>query len=138
MTLPLWCLIGYASWTLLLVIAIVSARGLVVLAGKKRVNEFPGGVEHGSAHYWRLYRAHQNCVENLPIVAIVILIGTILHVHATWFERLPAIALGARVVQSLAHISSGSVAAVTIRFLGFGAQIVCFVWMIFLIVRVAG
>src|SRR5207248_2922194 len=97
MTLPLYCLLGYVGWTMLLLLAIVSVRGLAVFTGKKRVNEFPGGVPHGGDAYWRLYRAHANVVENLPIVASVILVGTLLHVATPAFERLPAIALGARV-----------------------------------------
>jgi hypothetical protein len=129
MTLPLWCLLGYVAWTMLLVLAVVSARGVEVLAGKKRMNEFPGGVQHGGDRYWRLNRAHVNAVENLVIFGTVILTGTILHVATPMFTRLPAIALGARLVQSLAHVASGSVPAVSVRFAAFAVQLGCVAWM---------
>jgi uncharacterized membrane protein YecN with MAPEG domain len=135
MTLPLRCLLGYAAWTMLLILAIVTARGLEMLSGKKKMNEFPGGVQHGGPMYWRLYRAHANTVENLPIVAIIILVGTVMHVATPMFERLPQIALGARVVQSIVHVSSGSAAAVSVRFTAFATQYVCFGWMIAEILR---
>jgi uncharacterized membrane protein YecN with MAPEG domain len=120
---------------MLLVIAIVGARGLAVFSGKKKMNEFPGGLQHGSERYWRLYRAHANAAENLPIVAIVVLTGTLLQVTAPMFERLPAVALAARVVQSIAHVASGSIAAVTVRFTAFATQYVCFGLMLVEILR---
>lgn len=129
MTLPLRCLVGYALWTMLLVVAIVGARGLEVFGGRKKMNEFPGGVQHGTERYWRLYRAHANTVENLPIVAILVLTGTLLHVATPLFDKLPAIALCARVVQSIVHVASGSVAATTLRFTAFATQYVCFAVM---------
>jgi hypothetical protein len=138
MPLPLLCLLGYAGWTMVLIVAVLSLRGLEVLAGRKRFNEFPGGVPHGGDAYWRLYRAHANVVENLPLFAVVVLVGTTLHVATPTFERLPAVALGARVVQSLAHVTSGSVPAVIIRFSAFAVQHVCFGWMIVEIVRSFG
>jgi uncharacterized MAPEG superfamily protein len=137
MSAPLYCLIGYTAWTILLVILIVSARGLEVFTGKKRMNEFPGGVPHGGDAYWRLYRAHANAVENLPIFAVLVLVGTMLHVATPAFARLPAVALGARVIQSSAHIASGSVPVVTVRFTAFATQFVCFIWMIVEILRTA-
>lgn len=135
MTVALRCLLGYAAWTMLLTVAIVTARGLAVLSGKKKLNEFPGGVPHGGETYWRLCRAHANTVENLPIVAIIILVGTAMHVATPMFERLPQIALGARVVQSIAHVSSGSSGAISVRFTAFAAQYVCFGWMLVELLR---
>jgi hypothetical protein len=137
MTLPMCCLFGYATWTMLLVIIIVSARGIDVFSGNKRINEFPGGVPHGSDRYWRLYRAHANTAENLPIIAIVVLGGTLLHVSTPAFEKLPAVALGARVIQSLVHIASGSVLATSVRFAAFATQYACFGWMLVEIARIS-
>jgi uncharacterized MAPEG superfamily protein len=137
MMTPLICLVGYAAWTIVLVILVVSARGLEVFAGKKKMNEFPGGVLHGGDAYWRLYRAHANTVENLPVFAVLVLAGTALHVATPAFARLPEIALGARVLQSLVHMASGSVSAVKVRFTAFFTQIICFVWMIIDILRTA-
>lgn len=139
MTVALTCLVGYALWTMLLVVAVVSARAVDVFTGRKRINEFPGGVQHGGDAYWRLYRAHANSVENLPIVAVLILVGTVAHVASSpTFARLAEVALAARVVQTLAHVTSGSVAAVNVRFTAFATQMVCFGWMAVAILRAAG
>jgi uncharacterized membrane protein YecN with MAPEG domain len=113
----------------------LSLRGLEILAGRKRFNEFPSGTQHGSDAYWRLSRAHANAVENLPLFAVIVLVGTMLHVATPGFHRLPEVALGARVVQSAAHVTSGAVPAVVLRFSAFAAQYVCFFWMIVEIVR---
>ncbi len=135
MTPPLWALLGYAAWTMLLVLLVVGARAVKVFRGEKKVNEFPGGVQHGGDRYWRLYRAHANTVENLPIVAVIVLVGTLVHTTSAAWNALPVVALGARVVQSAAHVSSGSVMAVNVRFTAFLAQYVCFGWMLVEIAR---
>ncbi|HZS36565.1 MAG TPA: MAPEG family protein [Polyangia bacterium] len=137
MTPALWALVGWAAWAMLLVTAIVSARGWQVFRGAKRVTEFPGGVQHGGDVYWRLYRAHANTAENLPIVAVLTLIGTLVPVYRGTFDALALAALGARVVQSLVHVSSGSALAINVRFTAFAAQYVCFAWMIVELVRAA-
>jgi len=54
---------------MLLVVAVVLLGGLEVLAGRKRLNEFPGGVQHGSDRYWRLYRAHANAIRKPAAVS---------------------------------------------------------------------
>ena len=106
---------GFAAWAALLVTAIGVARVAQVVTGKKRANEFPGGVQHGGDAYWRLNRAHLNAVENLPIFAALVLTARLTHVGVL----LPAeIILVARLVQSLIHISSGRVLAVNVRFAG--------------------
>jgi uncharacterized MAPEG superfamily protein len=134
-TPPLWALLGYVVWTMLLVTAILGARGVAVLHGEKKVNEFPGGVQHGGDLYWRLNRAHVNTAENLPIVAILVLVGTLVHTSSRAWNVLPLVALGARVLQSIAHVSSGSVMAVNVRFTGFVVQYLCFAWMLVEIAR---
>jgi uncharacterized membrane protein YecN with MAPEG domain len=136
-TRPLLALLGYVVWDLALVVCILLARGGVILRGEKKINEFPSGVPHGGDRYWRLNRAHANVVENLPVVGALVLIGTAAHVHTPLYLTAPLVALGARVVQTVAHVSSGSAAAVSVRFTGFAAQLVCFAVMIVEIARTA-
>jgi hypothetical protein len=136
MSVALCSLIGYVAWALLLASSIGTWRVTQVLLGEKKSNEFPSGTPHGGERYWRLNRAHLNTVENLPIVAAIVLTGTVLHVDTPMWRMLPAVALAARVVQSTVHISSGSVAAVNLRFTAFLTQLVCFAWMIVEILRV--
>jgi uncharacterized MAPEG superfamily protein len=132
--LPLIALFGYVVWTMLLVLAVLSWRGLEILRGKA-FNAFPGGVEHGSPAYWRLNRAHANTVENLPIVIALVLGGLHLHATGATFDHAAIVALVARVGQSLAHVSSGRSVVVGVRFTFLAVQYVCFGVMLVEILR---
>jgi uncharacterized MAPEG superfamily protein len=127
MTGSLYCLVGFAAWAVLLVVGVGGWRVVEVLAGKKRANQFPSGVQHGGDLYWRLNRAHLNAVENLPIFAVLVLVAHFTHVDVT---RAAEVALAARVLQSLIHVGSGSVAAVNLRFAAFATQLGCYGVMI--------
>jgi len=124
MSVPLWCLLGFVCWTLVLLLAVGVARVRQVLAGEVRANEFPSGVPHGSDAYWRLNRAHLNCVENLPLFAAVILVGAAARIDHGTFDNLALLYICARIGQSLTHIASGSEMAVNVRFSFFGLQII--------------
>ena len=130
MSTALFCLIGYALWTIVLVLVIGAHRVPQVLTGKKPSNAFPSGTPHGSDAYWRANRAHVNATENLPIFASVVLVGTLTSADTLpRFGTLAMTTLCARVVQSLVHLSSGSANAVNARFTAFCVQLVCIAWM---------
>jgi uncharacterized MAPEG superfamily protein len=135
MTTPLWCLLGFVAWTLVLLTAIAVARVAAVLRGEKRANEFPSGVPHGGDGYWRLNRAHMNCVENLPMFATVVLVATAAGLRGPGLDTLARVYLGARVGQSLAHVSSGGVIAVNVRFTFFLVQVGCLIGFLLTIAR---
>jgi uncharacterized MAPEG superfamily protein len=135
MTVPFWSLFGFIAWTLLLLLSIGMARVVQVLQGHKRPSEFLSGVPHGGDRYWRLNRAHLNCLENLPLFAAVVLTAGIIGVDSPTLDRLSVVYLVARVCQSVTHISSGSDAAVNVRFGFFGVQLVCLVWMMLQVVQ---
>ena len=138
MTTALWCLLGFASWTVLLVVSVGLWRVGLVFAGKVAANEFPSGAPHGGDRYWRLNRAHMNTAENLPLMASVVLVGTFAGVTTPLFATLAQIYLAARVVQSLVHIASNAVMVVNLRFTALIVQFVCFGWMVGEIVRTPG
>ena len=125
MTTPLWCLLGFVAWTLFLLLLLGVARVSKVVAGTAKPNEFTAGVPHGSDAYWRLNRAHSNCLENLPLFASVVLIATVAGIRNPALDTLARVLLGARVGQSLAHLSSGGNLAVNVRFTFFLTQVVC-------------
>ncbi|RHX88329.1 MAPEG family protein [Leptospira stimsonii] len=131
-------LIGFAIWTIFLGIGVISIRTFKVLKGEKKSNEFPSGVEHGSSFYWRLNRAHVNCVENLPIFATLVLIGAFVGVLDSTFALVAKVILGARLVQTVAHLSSGSEIAVNIRFTAFVTQYGSFLSLIWQILHNSG
>jgi uncharacterized MAPEG superfamily protein len=125
MTTPLWCLIGFVVWTLVLLLSVAAVRVGAVLSGAKKANEFPSGVPHGGDAYWRLNRAHMNCLENLPIFATVVLVATLAGLREPILDTLARTYLGARVGQSITHISSGSAMGVNVRFTFFVVQVAC-------------
>jgi uncharacterized MAPEG superfamily protein len=135
MTVPLWCLLGFATWTLLLVLGVVSWRSVMVLRGDKRANEFMAGVPHGPDLYWRLNRAHLNAVENLPLLGAVIFVATHAQVDTPLFSLLCEVHLAARVCQTTAHLASNAVGVVYVRFTSLVTQVVCLAAMIVEIAR---
>lgn len=131
MLLSQWALAGFVTWTMLLVVCTIGyARVSAVLRGEARANAFNAAVPHGSERYQRCMRAHMNGVENLPLFASLVLLGSVLGVAGATFQLAAAAVLPARVGQSLVHIASGRSRAVVVRFYFFSLQIVCFAVML--------
>jgi hypothetical protein len=128
MTTPLYALIGFVFWTVFLVVSIGTVRSYLVMTGSAVPNGFDSGTRHGGDAYWRLNRAHINCLENLPIFASLVLVAAVIGAQSTTLDNLARVIVIARVGQSLAHISSGSATAVKLRFTFFLAQVVSFCW----------
>ncbi|MCB9666093.1 MAG: MAPEG family protein [Alphaproteobacteria bacterium] len=108
------CLLGYVAWTLLLVGITLALRVRLVLSGRP-ANTFQPDGEDVSPFAARLSRAHLNCLENLPLVAVVVLLGLVTD-HAAITDPLAPWLLGARVAQSSVHLASTSPPAVQARF----------------------
>jgi len=128
-------LIAYALWAIALVLALAIVRTTAVMRGRAQPTSFTAGVPHGTDAYWRLNRAHLNTLENLPIFAAIVLSGWVVGMETATFNRLAVIVVGARILQSLIHLVSGSVAAVTSRFMAFAVQLVCEIWMAILVLH---
>ena len=138
MTTPMWCLLGFAAWTLLLLAGVLGWRAVDVLRGVKRSNEFPSGVPHGTDLYWRLNRAHLNCTENLPVLGAVVLVGTFAGLgRAENFALAAQIYLAARVAQTTFHLSSNAAMVVNLRFTAQCTQVGMLAWMMVQIARSA-
>lgn len=129
MTTPLYCLMGFVFWTVFLVGSIGIARVKQVAAGKAAPNSFTAGQPHGTDAYWRLNRAHLNCVENLPLFAAVVLTGHVTGLTDGSFATMAQVYVAARVAQSTIHVASGSLNAVNARFACFLVQIVTLLLM---------
>lgn len=123
------CVIFFALWAVFLVLVIGGWRAAQVLTGAKKPNDFPSGTPHGGDRYWRLNRAHINTLENLPIFATVVIGLALLGLKTELFGQLAQLVLFARVLQSLIHISSGSVLAVNLRFAAYAVQLAAILWM---------
>jgi uncharacterized MAPEG superfamily protein len=127
---PIVALLAFAAWTLTLALAVVGSRIVLVLTGEKRPTDFPSGTPHGSDLYWRLNRAHANAFENLPIFAAIVLGGAALGVSSPRLATLALVVVGARIVQSCLHVTSGKAFVIVLRMTAFLTQLVCFAWMI--------
>jgi|KBSSwiStaDraftv2_1062776.scaffolds.fasta_scaffold00663_34 uncharacterized MAPEG superfamily protein len=132
MTIPMWMLLGFATWTLLLLIATVGVYrwGKILLSGAP-IASFRSDRLEGDDWYRRGTRAHSNCVENLPVFGAIVFVITVMGIDGTVVSWLSAIVLIARVCQSLVHVSHVQTDAwVAVRFSFFSVQLVCFLALI--------
>jgi uncharacterized MAPEG superfamily protein len=132
MTIPMWTLLGFAAWTLTLLIATVGVyRWFNILFSNARIASFRSDQLEGEDWYRRGTRAHANCVENLPVFGAIVFVITAIGAEGATVNALCIAVLAARICQSLVHIfhvqTDGFVA---VRFSFFSAQIVCFVALI--------
>jgi uncharacterized MAPEG superfamily protein len=107
-------LIGYAAWTLLLLVAIILFRTVLVLKNGYASNSFAPWGEDVSPFSARLCRAHANCYENLAVFAALILLAMVTG-HGEITDPLARWVLAARVAQSVVHLISTSEMAVNVR-----------------------
>ena len=117
MSIPVWAVLAFATWTIaILILGVGVYRWSLILAGKAELKSFPGDEPHGSPFYRRAVRAHANCVENLPVFAAIVLAEQAAGAHSPTLDVLSAVVVAARVVQTSAHLASGSNAAIAVRF----------------------
>lgn len=122
MPASLLALLGFISWTLVLLIVMEIVRSRLVLTGAVPANGFDPQNSNLSSFMQRLARAHANCVEGLPVFGGLLLLAAVAgRSHIT--DPLAWLLLGARIVQSLIHLASTSPVAVMARFSAFAVQV---------------
>ena len=116
-----YALLGFLTWTLLLLIWMEILRTHLVVSGSILANGFKPDNAGLSPFLQRLARAHANCLEGLPIfgglmaLAMMSSRASITDPLAYWF-------LSARLIQSAIHLTSTSPTAVKARFSAFAVQ----------------
>lgn len=116
-----FALTGFIAWTLALLLLMEALRVGLVATKQVPANAFRPDNSNLSPFMQRLARAHANCLEGLPIFGGLMLVALISNrAHLT--DPLAPVLLGARLVQSVAHLASLSVVAVNIRFAAFAVQ----------------
>lgn len=127
MTNSALALLGFACWTVALLVLLLAHRAKLMMFDKRAPNSFsPAGTDL-PPFGGRVVRAHANCVENLPVVGAVLLVAIATsHTEVTEAWALPL--LGARVAQSSVHLVSTSSAAVSVRFTFFAVQLAILAW----------
>lgn len=131
MTIPVTMLIGFAAWTISLLLATVGVyRWSRILTGRVAIRNFRGDQVEGADWYKRAMRAHANCVENLPIFGALVFGLHVSKVGSALVDVLAVTVLVARVLQSLVHVCFVQTNAVSsVRFGFFLVQIVSFLWL---------
>lgn len=137
MTIPVWMLLGFSAWTLLLLLATVGVyRWSRILTGRVAIRDFRADRVEGEDWYRRSMRAHANCVENLPVFGAIVLALHLAGVGGPTVNFLSISVLAARVAQSLVHVclvQTNTVAA--LRFAFFLAQLVSFFALIAMVIH---
>jgi len=131
MILPVWMLVGFAVWTVLLLLATVGVyRWSRILTGRVAIREFRADQIEGADWYKRAMRAHANCVENLPVFGAIVFGLYVGNVGSALVNALAVAVLVARIMQSLVHVCFIQTDIVTsVRFGFFFVQIVSFLWL---------
>jgi uncharacterized MAPEG superfamily protein len=139
MTLPLWMLLGFSTWTVVLLVTTVgNHRWSRILTGRAPISSFRADHVEGQDFYKRAMRAHANCGENLPVFGAVVLALFATGIDSPVVDTLVTVILIARVLQSLVHIALvQSDAVVAVRFTFFLTQIICCLWLVGIVVMQA-
>lgn len=135
MSIPVAALLAFAIWTILvLAFTIGVLRWRLIFSGQAELKSFPGDEAHGSPFYRRATRAHANCVENLPVFAAIVLAAVVSGTRSPTLDALALTVVVARVLQTSAHLISGSNLAIGFRFSFLMVQLIAFFWMSGLVV----
>ena len=139
MTTPLWALLGFATWTVLLLLGTVGVyRWSRILTGRVPMKDFRADKIEGEDWYKRAMRAHANCVENLPVFGAIVLALYASGIDSPTAGAVSLAILAARVVQSVIHVSFEQTnAVVSVRFSFFFVQIAGFLALIGILVAQA-
>ena len=131
MTVPVWMLLAFATWTLLVLLFTIGIyRWSHIFSGRVPIRDFPADAAGGADWYKRATRAHANCIENLPVFGAIVFGLHVGHVTGALVDTLAVTVVIARIFQSLVHICfvhTNTVASV--RFGFYFVQFVCFVWL---------
>jgi uncharacterized MAPEG superfamily protein len=139
-TVPVWALLAFAVWTLILLLATVGVyRWTRILTGTIPIKDFRADQVEGEGWYKRAMRAHANCIENLPVFGAVVLALHIGDVRGLVVNYLCIGVVVARMMQSLVHVCFAQTnTVVAVRFALFQIQVISFLALSVTIVRQVG
>ena len=140
MTVPMWMLLGFVAWTVLLLFSTIGVyRWSRILTGRVPMRGFRADQVEGEDWYRRSMRAHANCIENLPVFGAIVLALYVSGVGGPTVNYLSISVLIARVIQSLIHVCLVQTnTVVAVRFTFFSVQLVSYLVLIVMVVRQAG
>jgi uncharacterized MAPEG superfamily protein len=137
MTIPQWTLLGFAAWTLLLLMATVGVyRWGNILFVNAAIASFRHDAPDGAGWYQRGTRAHANCIENLPVFGAIVYLVSVIGLQGPVVDALCSAVLAARIVQSCVHILHVQTNAfVAVRFSFYSVQLVAFLVLLVMTAR---
>lgn len=131
MPVPIWVLLAFAVWTVLILFGTVGVyRWSRILTGRVPIREFRADQVEGADWYKRAMRAHANCVENLPVLGALVLALYVSGTAGKGVDAASILIIGARLPQSLVHVcfvQSNSV--VVVRFGFYFVQAVSYLYL---------
>lgn len=105
MPVPVWVLLGFAAWTLLMLFATVGVyRWSRILTRRTEIATWRADEPQGGEWYRRAMRAHMNCIENLPVYTAVVVAMLATDVTSPTLDALAVAILVARICQSAVHL----------------------------------
>jgi uncharacterized MAPEG superfamily protein len=139
MPIPVWVLLGFAAWTLIVLFTTVGVyRWSRILTGRASIAEWRADQQQGSERYRRAIRAHLNCVENLPVYIAIVVASLAAHITSPILDGLAIAILLARICQSLIHVLVEQTNLIAgIRFAFFFVQVLCMMAMGILVALLA-
>jgi len=137
MTIPVWVLLGFAVWTMLVLMMTVGIyRWGMIFTGRAQVTDFSADGNEGSPLYRRAMRAHLNCLESLPVYGAIVVAVVVSGADGSMLDTLAVILIGARIAQTLVHVSTVQTSFIAyVRFGFFFVQLICMLSMAALVVQ---
>ncbi|MEQ1440034.1 MAPEG family protein [Fontimonas sp. SYSU GA230001] len=122
-------LLGFAAWTLALVALAVTWRVAEVLRGRPANSWTRGAAAEVPGFVKRAEHAHLNCLENLPIFAVIVLVAPAIG-KSPVVDAVAAWVLYARIGQSVTHLIGTSHWLVLIRATFYSIQVALFAYLL--------
>ncbi len=122
-------LIGFTAWTLAIVFIVLNWRVIEVLRGKPANSWTRGTAIESPSFVKRAEHAHLNCLENLPIFAVIVLAAQALGKSAV-VDAVACWVLYARIAQSSVHLIGTQPMLVLVRASFYGIQVGLFAYML--------
>lgn len=124
----LYALVGFAGWTLVLMLIMTTNRVLNSVGGAKiPMHKFSATGEDLPGFGQRVTRAHLNCLENLPVFAALVAAAGFSQ-QLGIMESTAMCVLYARIAQSVVHMISANLPMVLVRGSLFFVQVVLMGW----------
>jgi uncharacterized MAPEG superfamily protein len=124
MTIPLWGLVIFILWTIVVVVLLLAVRIRHLAAGGSP-KEF---AEMNDANLmWRLFRVQANLIENLPLYLGVVVLLAVRGISGSAVDLLVSIYIIFRLLHSIVHIMG---ADPNLRVLSLAIQFSCLIGLI--------